>query len=110
MFQLPFNPDDTVRYTGRRFARDLHGLVGRVVARVAGSSRSYVTEFTIAVKDGVRLESYVLDATSLERFTPTPKEQKQLQDDMQVALLKNKLESNEPQKKKSRRRTVEVSS
>lgn len=105
---LQFNSDDKVKYTGRRFARELHGLTGRVVSRVHRSDRGYITEWMIPNKEGFRIESYVMDMSNLEKHTPSLKEENQLEAEMSVSLLKSKLEAGEQPAKKSRRRMVNV--
>jgi hypothetical protein len=70
----------------------------------------YVTEFTIHVKNGVRLESYVMDSRNLEKHVVSLKEEQALQEEQRLAVLNSKLEAGEAPAKKSRRRTVEVAS
>ena len=67
----PFNQGDQVRYTGRKFARELSGKgkIGEVCSRVSNEEGAVVVDFGD--------DSYVLSVSSLEKWRPSAQELKE---------------------------------
>lgn len=102
-----FMQNDNIKYVGRKYSGDLKGSIGRILNKIEGSERGYVTEFPIHGKNGPQLHAFVMDVSNIELHIPTAKEAEKLQADLDAALISAKNEVSEPVKK-TRRRTVEV--
>lgn len=61
------NRDDRVVYVGQKYAKELSGKIGFVVARVGGQRGHWVVDFPE--------HSYVMSETFLDKYRPTAKDE-----------------------------------